>query len=271
VKTLKTEQQSRIKADCFKSFLQNELMERCRKNSGYSLRAFARSLKVEPSSLSQILNGKRPLSKKMKLRLGTALGLSVEEIHKLRSPGWQNSLEDVQKDLPQIDLDAFSVISDWYYYAILELTYLKDFKSDAKWVSRRLGITKSEASIAVERLFRIGLLKTDASGNWSDASMDGELTHLNPAHSSDAARKHQIQLLELSKQSVQRDDLNERNHTSVTFSFDPDDLPAAIEKIARFRRAFARQFQPKEKAKEVYQLQISFYPLTKRRPNEIPS
>ena len=55
-------------------------MRRCRTNSSYSLRAFARSLKIEPSALSQIINKKRPLTEKMKLRLGSALGLGVREL-----------------------------------------------------------------------------------------------------------------------------------------------------------------------------------------------
>jgi uncharacterized protein (TIGR02147 family) len=251
----------------FKQLLQNELVKRCKANPGYSLRAFARSLRVEPSSLSQIINGKRPLTHKMKLRLGASLGLSVHDLERIPTTNGASARGKKQKELPRLSLDTFAVISEWYHYAILELTYLADFKPDAAWVSRRLGITKSEARIAVERLFTLGLLEKSKDGKWKDTSADGELSHLHPSLSTDAARQYQIQLLKLSQASVERDDLKVRNHTSATFCFDPEDLPRAIEALTEFRRKFAREFQPqraKQKAaKEVYQLQISFFPLTR--------
>jgi transcriptional regulator with XRE-family HTH domain len=240
----------------FRGLLQQELARRCSANPNYSLRSFARSLAVEPSALSQILSGKRPLTEKMKLRLGAALGLSVEALKRLpasdrTAPGFQ-----------QLTLDAFAVVSDWYHYAILELLFLEDFQANASWISRRLKITKSEANMAIERLFRLGLLERAEDGSWADTSQNNRLTHLVPGVSSDAARKYQSQLLELSKGAVQEIPIDKRNHTSATFCFDPEDLPKATERIREFRRKFANDFQPKKKAKEVYQIQISFFPLT---------
>lgn len=257
------EKRKRIIAPNFRSFLQEMLVERCRSNPNYSLRSFARSLQVEPSALSQMLNGKRPITDKMKLRLGSALGLSVEKIHKMPSSEDLTSLR-AAPEFQQMTLDSFAVISDWYHYAILELTHVEGFKSEALWISQRLGITKSEANIAIERLLRMELLKPDAKGKWLDTSENGELTHLTPAVTSDAARKYQCQLLELSKRSVQEVPVSKRNHTSATMCFDTEDMAIAIDAIAKFRRSFAREFQP-QKAKDVYQLQISFFPLTTQK------
>jgi transcriptional regulator with XRE-family HTH domain len=246
----------------FRSLLQLELTARCQKNPNYSLRSFARSLQVEPSALSQIINGKRPLTQKMRLRLGTALGLSLHEIKEI--PITKDEDTDDRKTLKyqEIGLDAFAAISDWYHYAILELTYVEGFKPDSSWISKRLGITKSETNIAIERLFRLGLLKKTKNGQWTDASENGVLSHIHPSLTSSAAKKYQKQLLELSSRSLVEDPIQERNHTSATFCFDTDDLPRAIEEISKFRRKFAAEFQPKKKAKQVYQLQISFFPLS---------
>ena len=65
----------------FRKKLQNELLLRLKKNSNYSIRAFAKALEIESSSLSQIINGKRPLTLKMCQRLGKRLGLSPDEIN----------------------------------------------------------------------------------------------------------------------------------------------------------------------------------------------
>jgi transcriptional regulator with XRE-family HTH domain len=249
----------------FRQLLQEELVQRCRANPNYSLRSLARSLGVEPSSLSQIINGKRPLSKKMKLRLGSGLGLTVKEIE--RVPTADSEYSDIKGAIPlfqQLTLDAFALIADWYHYAILELTYVEGFKCNHGWISRRLGITRSEVNIAVERLVRMDLLEIGSDGKWRDLSANGALTHLKPAMSSEAARKYQMQLLELSKKSIEEVDVKKRNHTSATLCFDPQDLERAMNAITVFRRKFATDFQPKQKAKEVYQLQISFFPLSKQ-------
>lgn len=255
-----TKKTKRLPSRDFRQILQLELSARCSKNPRYSLRSFARSLSVEPSALSQMINGKRPITRKMMLRLGLALGLSVQQIKSLSTPDDLPQTES--PSFQQLSMDSFAAISDWYHYAILELTYVKDFKSDAQWIAKRLGITKSEANIAIERLRRLELLRISPAGVWEDASTNGHLTHLKPAMSSEAAKKYQAQLLDLSKKALQEIPIGLRNHTSATFCFDPADLAAATKRISEFRRSFAEDFQPQNGAKEVYQIQISFFPIT---------
>ena len=60
----------------FEEILKDEFIRRKHENELYSLRAFARDLHIQPSPLSAILNGKRPITKKMKKRLALSLGLS---------------------------------------------------------------------------------------------------------------------------------------------------------------------------------------------------
>ena len=60
---------------------------------------------------------------------------------------------------------TFKIISDWYHYAILELTELKEFESDINWISQRLGISKIEAHMGIKRLKNIGLMVEDEDGN----------------------------------------------------------------------------------------------------------
>lgn len=75
-----------------RKYLNDLLIERCKSNKNYSLRAFARDLKFAPSTLSEILNGKRPLSKRLRERIGKALKLSSEEIATFVAQNHGNSL-----------------------------------------------------------------------------------------------------------------------------------------------------------------------------------
>lgn len=67
-------------------------------------------------------------------------------------------LNEIGYDYLQVSIDTCSVISDWYHYAILELTYVSGFKANPNWIVKKLSITVEESKSAVERLKRLGLL-----------------------------------------------------------------------------------------------------------------
>src|SRR5688572_16822884 len=98
----------------FRLWLQRQFTERCKRNSRYSLRAFAKLLLVDHSSLSQILSGKRPISKNTMAAFCTKLSTTPAD---LRSFGLIDS-KGIEEDYLQLDVDAFSAISDWYHAAI---------------------------------------------------------------------------------------------------------------------------------------------------------
>ncbi len=59
--------------------LQQTLFSKQQKNRRYSLRAFARDLKISPSFLSEVLNGKYGISKQLAGQIADRLGFSSEE------------------------------------------------------------------------------------------------------------------------------------------------------------------------------------------------
>jgi len=245
------------------------LIQRCQKNQSYSLRAFARSLNVSSSALSAMLNGKRTITPSSIEKLSLALGLGPKEIqrYKILSKVKGANGEDVaQDDFQQITMDSFAIISDWYHYAILELIRVKGFKSDLTWVSRSLGITKSEVNIAVERLKRMGLLKITSEQKWIDESTlanQGKATNITGHLTSAAARKFQRQVLEKSIVAIEEIPLDLRNHTSLTLAMNPEDIPLAVEKIKNFRRELAELIESNKNPTAVYNVAISLYPVTK--------
>lgn len=251
----------------FRLFLQSELTRRCSSNPSYSLRAYARSLGIAPSALSSILSGSRPITEKTKLRLGFALGLSVEEIKRFHG-GRRSVSKGPKLRFQQLALDTYAVISDWYHYAILELIHLETFKPDPRWISKRLGITVTEVKIAVERLQRVGLLKVDRDV-WIDTTPDGHATNIQGDLTSVASRKLQRQVLEKSIRALDELPTSVRNHTSMTMAINPEDIPEAKERIATFRRDLCAFLERNKKPSEVYQLAVSFYPLTQVEEGEL--
>jgi len=254
----------------FRAILQEELLRRCRKNPHYSVRAFAKSLNVVPSALNEILKGTRPVSEKMKTRLGLAMGLSLETISKI--PHNKQKLKTPVAGFNQITLDTYAIVSDWYHYAILELIRVKDFKSEVAWVARTLSITRSEVRIAVERLRQAGMLEITSDGKWIDTAgqfatnISGELT-------SAASRKLQKQILEKSICALEEVPVEKRNHTSMTMAINPEALEEAKEMITKFRRELCAFLESYPDPTHVYNLAISLYPISQNtnsgEPNEL--
>ena len=150
-------------ASSFRLFLQSELGRRCTKNSQYSLRAFAKYLGVDHASLSQLLRGKRALTARMILKLGTRLGLDRPAVdgYVAREAIWGSNSEDAPSliEMRRLADDTSAVISEWHHYAILELTRLQHFKPDSRWIARVLGIEADLVNLALSRLLRLGLLE----------------------------------------------------------------------------------------------------------------
>ena len=247
----------------FKSLLQEELLKRCRKNSSYSLRSFAKYLGISHSALTEMINGKRSITKKSIEKLGLILGLSIREIEKFQSisSDSQSSESKNQSAYQQLTIDQFAVMSDWSHYAILELIKIKNFPHTTSHFAKALGITKSEANFAVERLKRIGLLELDEDDRFFEIN-NGFATNISGNLTSVGSKKLQKQILEQSAEALMNLPIEVRNHTSMTIAIDHKLLPEAIERIKKFRRELSEFLETKGTPTEVYQLSLSLFPVT---------
>lgn len=249
----------------FRTCLQAELLNRCRANSGYSLRAFARALQIEPSALSKILKGTRQVTPRMFVQLAKRLNLDPSEIERLQ-PAKQKSAHTVSNtssapDYRQLTLDHFQVIADWYHFAILELTQVQGFRPEPRSIARTLNITVSEVNAAVERLKRLEFLSIDSkSGRWKDES--GALTTVGNEFTAAAFRRLQRQVLEKALIALEEAPLEERDQSSMTMAINSKQLPEAKKLIRDFRRNLCVLLKSEQPLDRVYHLGVSLYPVS---------
>ncbi len=245
-------------------------MSRIHRNSRFSLRGFARLLGLSPATLSGVLNQKRTLSMKAAMAIAQKLEWDPKKSEYFYQKvaqelgGYRTVAKQSQDNLilkyGEISLDDFNVISDWYHFAILEMTFISHFKSEPKWIAKKLGITVHEATDAIDRLKRLGLL----------IASEGKLKKSNknlatPAdHASRAIRKRHKQILDRAKEVLDQVELSERDFTSITMAIDPKKIELAKEKIKKFRRELSA-FLEKGNPREVYELSIQLFPLTNLR------
>ncbi len=248
--------------EAFRAYLQQEFSRRSSKNPRYSLRSFARQLGVNHATLSTLLSGSRTITSDTVRKLGVALELGPEAIERFLNDRPTMAAEAPANSYFYLRQDVFASMSEWYFDAILELAKIRKVKLQASVVSAALGIPLMQAQIALETLERVHLLKKMPSGAYKIQQTDST-NILDPDFTNTAKKKHQRGLLEKSIEALDEVSSAERDHTSVTIAMQKKDLPEAKEMIKSFRRRFDR-FLQREGARpdEVYQLQVSFFPLS---------
>ncbi len=250
----------------FRLLLQSELVQRCQRNPKYSLRAFARALGISASALSDMLNGKRTITSASIEKLGLAMGMALSEIEQFQSSQKleraKQSLAQISRSFQQISVDQFSLIADWYHYAILELMKVKGFKQDPRWIAKKLNVSHVEVKAAIERLVRLGLIKINEENEWLDTSGGFSTSIVDSKFTDAASRRLQKQILEMSIKALEALSPAVRSHTSMTMAINSKDLDKANEKIKTFRREMSELLENSKSNDDVYQLSISFYPLT---------
>ncbi len=103
-----------------RSILESEFTRRRRLNPRYSLRAFARSVNIEHSTLSQLLRGRRPITWKSIRYLGGNMR--------------------------------------WHGSAVLEVSSERK-KFDSRLIAERLGISVDDVNVALTDLCLFGLIE----------------------------------------------------------------------------------------------------------------
>jgi uncharacterized protein (TIGR02147 family) len=260
-----------------RTFLGDELTRRMKSNPRYSQRAFARQLGLSAGELSEVLRGKRALSLRSALRVAKSLGLSPSETRHLlalsqvekgrlmssrmgASEGSEDllsPLHEAETSSRQLTMDMFHVVSEWYCFAILTLSECDDFRPNPFWIARRLGISKAEAQLAVERLERVGLI--ERKGARFEVVRDYVLSP--DGVPSEAIRSYHKQILGKAIEAIDTQPVPEREFTGVGFAIDPRSLGPIRKEISAFLDGLVARHS-KGKKTEVYYLETAFFRLT---------
>jgi len=230
--------------------LHSELQARRMRNPAFSMRRFAKQLGLSPATMSQVLSGKRPISRKMTAKVVDALNLP--EFSEFRS----DDLKSYDAKFIQLASDRIEMIGNWYYHAILSMADLPNTPADPKVISGRLGITILQAQTAIERLHRLGMIEIQK--NYLKPKMQHTTTTYDVPNA--AIRNMQRQFLDKAGDSLQLDPVDVRDISNIVMAVDPARLPAAKALIADFRRQIAKYLES-GKPSQVYNLSIQLFPL----------
>lgn len=124
----------------FRDLLSDEYARRRAANRRYSLRAFARFLGVDHSTLSQLMRGRRRLMARAIARLGGRLGVGEGII---RACGASENDD-----------------------AVLRAVGREGFRADSRWLAVHTGLPVDEVNVSLQRLLYGGALTMVSRTTW---------------------------------------------------------------------------------------------------------
>lgn len=249
--------------------LKDHLSDRCKRNKGYSLRAYARDLGISPQRLSHILNGRHGLSPKSAALIANSLGLNesetayfcalVEKKH-ARSKSVKDEankkLNEMKSFYKDLSIDHFKIVADWYHFAIMELSLTESFSTNPKWIAKTLAITEIEAKMAIERLLRLELMEINKKGV---LKITGNFFADPKGTPSSALRQFHKQLMQKAHDAITIQPVETRDYSSTVIAINEDDLPLAKLELKNFREKFDKKLSSNNKKTKVYCLGMQFF------------
>jgi uncharacterized protein (TIGR02147 family) len=167
-------------------------------------------------------------------------------------------------NLKVLDKKKMSVFSKWYYVVIREL--LNFYKYDGS-NSAELGhmleptIRYKEAENAIKYLEELGLIQKNKDGYYCQVE--------NAVTSGDEVKSlhltnFQIATMELAKRSIQKIPAAERDVSVLTMTLSQDTFQMIKSELQHMRKRIAKIAVDEDKPDRVYQLNIQFFPVTKK-------
>ena len=249
--------------------LKNKLSDIKSRNPSYSVRSFASKIGIAPSTLSLIMLGKRRVSIQLARKIADKLMLDPQEKSEV-IPVKESltSHEPMPENYMQLSCDQFNLISEWHYFAILNLIHTKDFQSDVQWISSRLGLSNKKVEEALELLKRLNLIKESETGTLKRVKSKYRTTD---GKNDVALRKSHYDTLTIAQEKLLATPLEQRDFTWITFAFDLAKMDEAKQLIRRFQDEFLDLINKDAEHSEVYRLAVQLFPLSLSSKNKIVS
>lgn len=261
----------------YRLYLKQELTERTRKNPSYSLRAFARQIGLAPTSLSQVVSGKKNLSIARALNVANNLQLNAKDTdYFLLLVQLQTTKDPVLKEkimnqisvlnprgkVSDLSVEYFKLISDWYHFGILMLTELKDFEFTFGNIAKRLNIHKFEAEAAVRRLLELELLEVNPKNPKRYRRTKGPLL-VKSEVPNQAVRNFHRQILNRALESVDSQTPQEKLIGSEMIAISDETLPKLNELMEEFFSKAIQLSKNVKKPNHVYHVGVQIFNLSK--------
>lgn len=248
-----------------------------KKFPSYSLRAIARDMKISPSFVHSLFNGKKALPIERISEIALCLDmdeLAVQQLkHSLLHFNYCSIVNNMEFKNEQQSSEIFETVSQneypilrhWYYLAIMDLIECSDFKEDPKWIAQRLGIKTKYVNTAIHELLQRKLVKREG-----DKLVKSEAMIRFPTRKShpDVISFHRLMLKKASVilNYTKDTDFEKRLVVGMCMAINPEKI-AQVKSMLNETLYKAAKMLNEGELKEVYYLNVNFFPLTMDSPS----
>lgn len=260
--------------------LLNQYQKRLSDNPRYSMRAYARDLRLSPGQLSLVMSGKKGISLDRAKTIAEILDLSPlekdyfvnqAELSFARSKAAKGLAEGALKKLRQyedafyLSKDSVTAISDWYHLGILQVMQVQRYENQCKkrgeveFLSTVLKVPELDVREALLRLKKLEVLK--AFEGYHLPVQDYVLTKGEVP--SAAIRKFHRQIIQKALVAIETQLVEERFLNTTVMSIQREDYPKLVEDFKDFYRSAMNKYGKSQKSKvkgdSVYALSVQLF------------
>jgi uncharacterized protein (TIGR02147 family) len=212
----------------FSDYLLNELADRQAKNPRYSLRAFARSLDVEPSLLSKLMREKYRFNESLILDLGHKLKLNESVLQDYIK---KNGVMVSNQALVNLDDQQFSQIANIFCRTVLNLVEITQ-TLDVEALSKAFQISVAEANQHIENLLDLNFIERTENNKYKRVSKTVAYNSNSETEkiSADLLKK----LLLFTHDSIDKTHFDDRLSANLFFKISKASLPRFEKKMQKF-------------------------------------
>jgi uncharacterized protein (TIGR02147 family) len=264
-----------LECNTSREFLSECLKVKQQKNPRYSLRKFARDLNFSPSTLCEVLKGKKNLSETSTLKIITKLKLKAKEadyfnqlssMERCRNPELKILIQDQigqkhkKRNIVDLSTDNFKTISEWHHSAIIAACDM-DEKMTPQKLARLLNVPGHEIYQAIERMERLGILKQEITGEIHPLENDVMIQTEAP---NEALQKYTKQMLQKAADNASEQGNDEKIYGTETFAFDDKDLPKLRDLTEEYFDNILKIAKKSKTKKRVYHASVQIFRLSQK-------
>ena len=225
------------------------------RNWRFSIRGYAEKVSLSAGAMTELVSGRRCLSKQRALALLTKLELPDREANRLHNLITQ---PDIGERTPLHDYEL--MLNDWVYLAVLHFFDLDVGDRSPQTISTRLSIPVVKIQEVIVLLSNNGLLHKNLQGHWQRNSEEQLKTP--DGLSSEAVRNYHHEGLTLAGLALENIPLDQRDFTSIIFAANSQKIDSAKKQIREMYREIVVPFTEPPR-NQLYRLSVSLIPLTK--------
>ena len=164
------------------------------------------------------------------------------------------------------EIESFKFLADPIHCFILDMTDLKDFSADPKWIQSRLQMKTTLLQIegAITRLQTLGLIQAAGKNKFKKTH---QFLSSSPDLKDAGAQKYHQNVSNLAAELIEKTDVNLREYNGYSLCIKESSLPRAKQLMREFTKKFLKEVEiAPNQGDETYQLNLQFFPITQPQP-----